>query len=434
MLTFWIIAALLGALAAAVVIIPLLRPRSSSGPSSREANLAVLRGQRRDVDADIQHGLLPAEARDAVLAELAARAEEDLVPAAPAAASPAPSRAWIAALVFGLLVPLGALGLYAWVGSPLATDSAVVAQATAGAPQRDGQFSDAQIEAMVEGLDARMKDRPNDVEGWTLLARSLAAMGKTERALSAYRHLSTLQPDNPTVLADYADMLALSQGRDLSGEPAQLVNKALQIDPRHPKALALAATARFNAGDFAASIALWERLFAVVPPGSEDAQEIRRIVDDVRARAAAAGKPQPPSRLDSSGPSAGRPPVPAAPAPAAVASGPSVSGSVRLDASIASRISPTDTVFIFARVPDGPRMPLAILRVGAGELPRAFELTDAMGMGSGPKLSGASSVVIEARVSKSGSAAPQPGDLVGTSGPVAPGARGVAVVINRVLP
>ena len=434
MLTFWIIAALLGALAAAVVIIPLLRPRSSSGPSSREANLAVLRGQRRDVDADIQHGLLPAEARDAVLAELAARAEEDLVPAAPAAASPAPSRAWIAALVFGLLVPLGALGLYAWVGSPLATDSAVVAQATAGAPQRDGQFSDAQIEAMVEGLDARMKDRPNDVEGWTLLARSLAAMGKTERALSAYRHLSTLQPDNPTILADYADMLALSKGRDLSGEPAQLVNKALQIDPRHPKALALAATARFNAGDFAASIALWERLFAVVPPGSEDAQEIRRIVDDVRARAAAAGKPQPPSRLDSSGPSAGRPPVPAAPAPAAVASGPSVSGSVRVDASIASRISPTDTVFIFARVPDGPRMPLAILRVGAGELPRAFELTDAMGMGSGPKLSGASSVVIEARVSKSGSAAPQPGDLVGTSGPVAPGARGVAVVINRVLP
>ena len=434
MLTFWIIAALLGALAAAVVIIPLLRPRSSSGPSSREANLAVLRGQRRDVDADIQHGLLPAEARDAVLAELAARAEEDLVPAAPGAATPAPSRAWIAATVFGLLIPLGALGLYAWLGSPLATDSAIVARVSEGAPQGDGQFSDAQIEAMVEGLDARMKDRPNDVEGWTLLARSLAAMGKTERALSAYRHLSTLQPDNPTVLADYADMLALSKGRDLSGEPAQLVNKALQIDPRHPKALALAATARFNAGDFAASIALWERLFAVVPPGSDDAQEIRRIVDDVRARAAAAGKPQPPSRLDSSGPSAGRPPVPAAPAPAAVASGPSVSGSVRLDASIASRISPTDTVFIFARVPDGPRMPLAILRVGAGELPRAFELTDAMGMGSGPKLSGASSVVIEARVSKSGSAAPQPGDLVGTSGPVAPGARGVAVVINRVLP
>ena len=434
MLTFWIIAALLGALAAAVVIVPLLRPRSSSGPSSREANLAVLRGQRRDVDADIQHGLLPAEARDAVLAELAARAEEDLVPAPPGAATPAPSRAWIAATVFGLLIPLGALGLYAWLGSPLATDSAIVARASERAPQGDGQFSDAQIEAMVEGLDARMKDRPNDVEGWTLLARSLAAMGKTERALSAYRHLSTLQPDNPTVLADYADMLALSKGRDLSGEPAQLVNKALQIDPRHPKALALAATARFNAGDFAASIALWERLFAVVPPGSDDAQEIRRIVDDVRARAAAAGKPQPPSRLDSSGPSAGRPPVPAAPAPAAVASGPSVSGSVRVDASIASRISPTDTVFIFARVPDGPRMPLAILRVGAGELPRAFELTDAMGMGSGPKLSGASSVVIEARVSKSGSAAPQPGDLVGTSGPVAPGARGVAVVINRVLP
>lgn len=434
MLTFWIIAALLMALAAAVVVVPLLRRRSSPGPSSREANLAVLRGQRRDVDADIRHGLLPADAREDVLAELAARAEEDLVPAVAGGEASHPSRAWIAAGVFGLLVPLGALGVYAWVGSPLATDSALVARASERAPQGDGQFSDAQIEAMVEGLDARMKQRPDDVEGWTLLARSLAAMGKADRALAAYRHLSTLQPDNPNVLADYADMLALSKGRDLSGEPAQLVNKALQIDPRHPKALALAATARFNAGDFAASIALWERLFAVVPPGSEDAQEIRRIVDDVRARAAAAGKPQAPSRLASSGSSASLPTAPVAPPPPAVASGASVSGAVRLDASLASRVTATDTLFIFARVPDGPRMPLAILRAGAGELPRAFELTDAMGMGAGPKLSGAPSVVIEARVSRSGSAAPQPGDLVGTSAPVAPGARGVAVVINRVVP
>jgi cytochrome c-type biogenesis protein CcmH len=218
------------------------------------------------------------------------------------------------------------------------------------------------------------------------------------------------------------------------------VKRALAADPRHPKALALAGTATLNAGDFAASLGYWERLYAVVPPGSEDADQVGKIIEDVRGRAAAAGKPLPPSRVVASAPAAPAavPPQPPKGAPAKAskpaAGGKTVSGTVKLAGALAGRTSPTDTLFIYARAETGSRIPLAILRGGAGELPKSFELDDSMGMTPAATLSGTPSVVIEARVSKAGGAVVQSGDLVGTSKPVAPGARGVDVVIDKVVP
>jgi cytochrome c-type biogenesis protein CcmH len=453
MLTFWIVAALLIVAALAFVLVPLLRPGARRGPTVRDANLAVLRGQRQEIESDVALGLLPREAREAALAELAVRAEEDLAPAAgtPAAADArAPGRPWGAASFFGLFIPAVAVGIYLWVGTPAVTDPKVMAAATA-------QPGDHQIEEMIVALEEKMKERPDDVNGWSLLARSYAATGKHEKALSAYAHLAKIAPQDASVLADYADALALSKGRNLAGEPTDLVMRALRIDPRHPKALALAGTAKLNAGQFAESLAYWERLHAVVPPGSEDAQQVMAIIEDVRGRAAAAGKPLPPSKLASAPPPAkglpanhppvgsasqapaASPPVGAAPAgrkasPGRATGGKTVSGTVTLAPALKGKAAPTDTLFIYARAQTGSRIPLAILRGGAGELPKAFELDDSMGMTPSATLSGTASVVIEARVSKAGGAVTQPGDLVGTSQPVAPGARGVSVVIDQVVP
>ncbi len=127
-----------------------------------------------------------------------------------------------------------------------------------------------------------MKERPDDVQGWSLLARSYAATGKPDKALAAYAHLAKIAPEDASVLADYADALAMSRGRNLSGEPFELVMRALKADPRHPKALALAGTATLNSGDFAASMGYWERLYAVVPPGSEDAAQVAGVIEEVR--------------------------------------------------------------------------------------------------------------------------------------------------------
>ncbi|MDH5265898.1 MAG: c-type cytochrome biogenesis protein CcmI, partial [Betaproteobacteria bacterium] len=280
MLTFWIVSALLIMAALAFVLVPLLRPRARSGPTVREANLAVLRGQRQEIESDVTMGLLPTDARETALAELTARAEEDL--AAPPEAPAAPSgRPWALAGFFAILVPIASVALYHWVGTPEATNPKVMAAATA-------MPGDHQIEEMVAALEQKMKERPDDVQGWTLLARSYAATGKPGKALAAYAHIARIAPQDASALADYADALALSRGRNLSGEPFELVMRALKADPRHPKALALAGTATLNGGDYAASMAYWERLHAVVPPGSEDASQVASVIEEVRDRAAAA--------------------------------------------------------------------------------------------------------------------------------------------------
>jgi len=444
MLTFWIVAALLIVAALAFVLVPLLRGRGAAGPSVRDANLAVLRGQRKDIETDVALGLLPKDAREAALAELAARADEDL---AVAAEAPAPSagKPWIAAAAFAIAAPALAVGLYLWVGVPGATEPKVMAAATA-------QPGDHQIEEMVTLLEQKMKERPDDVQGWMLLARSYAATGKMPKALEAYAHLAKIAPQDASVLADYADALALSRGRNLAGEPFELVKRALAADPRHTKALALAGTATLNSGDFAGSLAYWERLQAAVAPGSEDESEVRAIIEDVRGRAAAAGKPLPPPKPGAAAPKAlaaapapatgaqaalppSHPPVAAPAAPAkAGPPGKGISGTVTLAPALAGKTAATDTLFIYARAETGSRIPLAILRGGAGELPKAFALDDSMGMTPTAQLSTTPSVVVEARVSKAGGAVVQPGDLIGTSKPVAPGAQGVAVVIDRVVP
>jgi cytochrome c-type biogenesis protein CcmH len=449
MLTFWIVAALLVVAALAFVLVPLLRNRPPAGPSVREANLAVLRGQRQEIENDVALGVLPRDARESALAELVTRAGQDLE-STPEPGSASGKRPWGAAAFFAILIPAAAIGLYLALGNPDAMDPSA---ASASAPP----LGDKQIEAMVESLDQKVRARPDDVQGWMLLARSYAALGKTQKALDAYRHLVSIAPGDANVLADYADALALSRGKNLSGEPAQLVMQALKLDPNHPKALALAGTAMLNSGEFAASMGYWERLFTVVGAASEDATEIRNIIEDVRGRAAAAGKPLPPSKVlaaapatatpaaPATGPNAlppSHPPVGTAPAAAGAARGAppsatpgkSISGTVKLADSLKGRVAQTDTLFIYARAESGSRMPLAILRGGAGELPKAFELDDTMGMAPNVRLSTTPSVIIEARVSKAGGAVAQAGDLVGSSAPVAPGARSVAIVIDKVIP
>jgi len=401
------------------VLVPLLRMRASTAPTLKDANLAVLRAQRQEIEADVERGVLPADVRDEALAELVARADTDLAPEKAPAVS-APRRSWVAAGVAAIAIPILSFGLYLAIGMPGAADPQNVSHAVVP----EGEATDAQIVAMVESLAQKVKDRPDDVQGWSLLARSMAALKRYDESVKAYEHLASIAPRDPQVLADYADSLGMAQGRKLSGKPYDLVKAALAIDPTHRKSLALAGTAAMEAGDFAGAMAYWQRLAAAVPPGSEDEAQVRAIMEEVRMRAAAAGQ--------------ALPPVAAAPAPSPkVATAPaakSVAGSVSVAPEIAAKVSQTDTLYIFARAEDGGRIPLAIMRGTARQLPLAFMLDDTMSMSPQAKLSQAASVRIEARISKSGNATPQPGDLVGRSGSVRPGARDVKIVVNEVLP
>ncbi len=437
MLVFWILAALMIVVALAFVLVPLLRARAAAGPTEHEANLAVLRGQRAEIEADVASGVLPREAREEALAELVTRAQTDLAAQATATATRPLPRPTIAAAIVALALPAAAIALYVSLGTPGALDAALAAKGG------DPHASDQEMAAMVDALAVKVRERPDDPNGWALLARSSGALGRFRESAEAYERLAQLVPGDPDVLADYADALAMAQGQSLAGKPYELVKEALKIDPGHRKSLALAGTASLNAGDFPVSLGYWERLAAQLPPGSEDLSRTRSIIAEVRERSAAAGKPLPASPAASAPPAAmakAAPPKPEAAAPKAPAAGPVasgaqvVTGTVSVDADMAGRITGSEALYIFARAEGGPRIPLAVVRATAKELPRAFRLDDSMAMSPGMTLSSTPEIRIEARVSRSGNAQAQSGDLVGTSDVVKPGARDVKIVINRVLP
>ncbi len=412
MALFWILALLMTAIALAVVLVPLLRGRVPAGPNARDANLEVLRAQRREIDADVANGLLAPGARDEALAELVDRAGDDLAARGDEAPATA-KKSWVTAATVAVAVPAIAFGFYFALGSPAGLDARAVAPEAARPDER-------QIVAMVESLAAKVRTRPDDAQGLRLLARSLAALGRFKESADAYAHLAGLVTNNADVLADYADALGMAQGGTLAGKPFDLAKAALDIDPRHKKSLALAGTASMDARDFPAALRYWQALAAELPPGSEDETKVRSILDEVRAKSAAAGKPIAASVA-----------LARASAPAAAQS---VSGTVTIAPAAASKVGAGDTLFVFARAEGGSRMPLAILRRTAADLPLRFALDDSMAMAPTAKISGAQAVRVEARISKSGNAMPQPGDLVGTSGVVKPGARDLVIVVDRALP
>lgn len=400
MTAFWIIAALLAAGALAFVLPPLLgRGRAAPGAAVDATNIAIYRDQMRELETDLAAGTLAPEQYDAARRELETRLLDDV--GASTTGARATKRGRVAAILAGIAIPVAAIGLYLAVGNPAGL-----------APQTDGHgITREQIEGMVERLAARMKENPDDAIGWAMLGRSYSVLDRFSEAAAAYANAVKRSPPDAQLLADYADALAMAQGRSLQGEPERLIAQALKIDPGNVKALALAGTAAFDRRDFKGAIAYWQKILEIVPPNSDMADSIRDSIADAQQLAGGPVK------------------APPAPARAAAAASGTVSGTVQLAPALAARVAPGDTVFIFARAVDGPRAPLAVTRREVRELPAKFTLDDRMAMAPGMNLSAHDRVVVGARISKSGTPAPQPGDFEGLSAPVKVGDTGVNVVI-----
>jgi len=407
MAVFLLSAGLLLVVVLALLLRPLLSGRALVGVSRDAANTVLYTEQMRELEADLRSGAIGARDFESATSELKARLLADTGDAE-APRSIRGGRA--AAIAVGTAIPLLAIGIYLAIGSP---------QALAPAPAADPAhaLSSEQIERMVERLAERLKSDPGNAEGWVLLGRSYGAFGRFKESADAYARAAALRPDDAQLLADYADALGMALGRKLEGEPAKLIARALEIDPRNLKALALAGTGAYERKDYKGAAAYWERMLPLVEPDSDDARSIRANVEEARSLAqgrVAEKRPEPTQ--------------PAAPAPSAA-----LRGDVRLSPELAAKAAPGDTVFIFARAAQGPQMPLAVLRKQVRDLPVAFALDDSMAMSPAMMLSGFAEVVVGARVSKSGDVAAKPGDLQGQSTPVASNANGVTVVIDSVV-
>ena len=289
---------------------------------------------------------------------------------------------------------------------------------------------------MVGRLAARLEKEPGNAEGWVMLARTYYSMNRFPDAVRAFERAVALLPGDASLLADYADALGATQN-GLAGKPTQIIEQALKADPTHWKALALAGTAAFDRKDYAAAVAYWERMKTTVPPDAPMAKSIDASIAEARALGGLKG-PVAAAMPPASTPPRSRPPLPRAvkmpPGNGAPLAGTSVAGTVALSPSVVAKVAPNDVVFVFARPADGSRMPLAILRKQVKDLPLTFTLDDSLAMNPTTAISRFGEVIVGARVSKSGNAVPQSGDLEGFTAPVKVGSSGLTVTIDRILP
>lgn len=426
---FWSIVSAMTVVILAVLLRPLLK-RPSTASVEQEKTLSVYRQQFSELDQDRVAGLLTTEQYQAARSELERRVlqETDVTEVSTQNAG-AIMNLRIVALILGMVIPAASVVLYWTLGNPAAmTHPAVSSAASQRGGGEDAQMADS-LNVLIEQLRKKLEQSPNDPVGWGLLARSYMAMERYADAVPIFEKATKLAPDNASLLADYADALGVHQGRKLDGKPETLIQKALKLDPHNVKALMLSGTIAYNRKDFARAVKEWEDAHAYLPPDDQESS------DQLKASIAEA------KRRLGGGPSmnmlVANPPMEAAkPSKPAVQSGQSraITGKVVLGPNFAGKKSLPDTLFVFAKDVAGPPMPVSIVRASSKDLPFTFRLDDSTSPMPSRKLSDLDTVVIVARLSQSGKAMAESGDLEGMSQPIKPGTENITVVIDRERP
>ena len=421
-MTAFIAAAALGlGLALLVLLRPFLWKSNTTQTSHRQLNAAIYREQVARLEQDLAQGVLAKEDHAQALAELQRRVLEETQEEDASSTLRAPART---VAIIALVLPLAAGGLYLLIGSP--------ASLTPGAVSSSDPAAD--VEKMVASLAAKLEKEPDNLKGWAMLARSYKVMGRSIEAEKAFDKAASFIDSDAQMLANYADVAAANANGSFAGKPAMLIQKALKADPDNPMALWLAGTAALKSQDYDKALGFWEHLASMLPPASEDSQMLQGAIDEARAKGGkSSAKAAPAARAPLVAAAPAATPAPPAPAAPAAAGGPGVSGTVELDAALKSKAAPGDTVMVIARVP-GSRMPVAVLRQRAQDLPLKFTLDDSLAMSPQARISAAQEVEVEARISKTGMAKAEPGDLISAVQTVKVGSRGVALRVAQVRP
>ena len=427
---FWVIVSAMTLCVLGLLLRPLLK-RQAQMTSEQEKTLPVYRQQFSELEQDLTNGLLTDEQYQAARHELERRVLEETgsIETASTTSGGLVNLRFVA-LSLVMIIPASSGVLYWTLGNPAAMTHPAASPMAAQSGAGDERQMMEGLNTLMERLKKKLEQNPNDATGWAMLARSYMAMERYADAVPAFDKAFKLNPNDADMLADYADALAIHQGRKLEGKPETMIQKALKVDPNHVKALMLAGTVAYNRKDFALAVKDWERARANLPPGSdpEDGEQIAAAIGDAKQRMggapmmAAANAPMAQSAMP-----AEHPPVKKAGASHAI------TGKVVLGPGMAGKTLP-DTLFVFAKDVAGPPMPVSIVRASKKDLPFTFRLDDSTSPMPSRKLSDIQTVVIVARLSKSGQAMPGSGDLEGMSQPIKPGTENITVVIDRERP
>jgi cytochrome c-type biogenesis protein CcmH len=380
-----------------------------------------LLASRRDHEISVQlRALLQARDEGSVNEEEFMRRQSALH-AALLAPKPTPTRKYLG--LGAILVLVVAAGIYKWqTKPPVKPESPSIEFNSAGpldthfgtAPNEPQQSNiGGDLNVMVKRLADKMAKNPSDAEGWLLLARTYNEINQMKEASSAYAKAAALLPPNASLFADWANAYVMSNNGKWDAEAKLIVKRALEADAKNVKALSLAGTEAFSRADYKTAITYWKRMLAASEAGSMDAKLAEENLHESEALLSGKKSTTPgvnPSEQSATG----------------------VEGTVILDAKLKAQATPTDTVFIVVRAPDGSNPPLAVKRLTVSDLPAHFELDDSSAMIPSRTLSKYSEVSLIARISKSGQAAPAPGDIEAKPVTVKLGSRSVKLNLSSV--
>ncbi len=383
-LLFWLVITLLIFIALVVVILPLWRKNELPEADIDQRNIEISRQRLAELKQQLQDGVLNQGQYDEQYQELALALNDDLE--SHVATAPVVSQGrWMIGLLV-LFVPLFSLFLYFQLGE---TEALKKEQQQRQLRQQQ-QSARAQIVNMVSSLAKKLERNPNDSEGWVMLGRSYKYMKQYAQAAQAFSQAYQLRDNDVGVMLQYADALAMMKGGQLQGKPTVLIFQALQMSPENNTALWLAGMAKAETGEYSEALQYWQKLESLLPKDSKSHQELLGLIKTLKSRL---------------GETASKQNITAK----------SIEVKVNIDPALLEQVKARDTVFIYAQALNGPRMPLAIIRKQAGELPLSVELNDSMAMTPAMKLSSFGQVKVIARISKTGNAMQQTGDLMGTA-------------------
>ena len=419
-MNFWIIVALMLVVGVAVLVWVLLKKRSEMISNQKEQNVLLAKEKLAELDKEKASGALDEavymQAKEELETGLLEDIEEEEV-----VARVRPASAKAAAVLLAVLVPALSIGLYMQLGSPHLIG--VAGGATASNPhQMQGAGAAPSMEELLAQLEQKMRENPEDAEGWFMLGRVYQSMNRFADAAKAYEELRKLTDDHPQALIALADALAMTQGGRMAGRPYDLVRQALDKAPDDTTALWLAGQGATEMGDYQNAIYYFRQAEAGVAEKPEYVQELRLLIQQVKSRAKQAGITV-------------EDPGSAVPEQVAVTASAGIALRVSLSPELKTQVAPDDRLFIFAKQVGGRPMPVAAVRLAAGDLPVEVVLDDSKMLQPGSHLSDYKQLKLMARISKGSQPMASSGDLQSQDVIARPGQeQTVQLLIDQVIP
>jgi len=408
----FIVSAVVLVLVAMVFIVPTMRNKNYAfSDEYDDLNVDIAKERLKELKVQLQAGEINQltyqqmhdELESTLALDLSAQNESEVVP------QNVSKNNKFSPIVLALLIPVLAAGIYYQLGDFAAATGTRVVDTVIPAGKDRPQMT---IEEAISKLENRLKQEPNNPEGWFMLGKTYMAVKQFSKAAVAYKKVLDIdnenqRPEDPQVLLRYADAVAMTEGGSLTGTAKPIVEKVVKLMPNNPTVLWMAGTAENQQGNYAKALAFWYKLYPLVSQNAQAQAELAGLIKKAEAQLPAAElaqlKKTAPTQAATMQSSAGTTQAPGGAAEIVV--------SIELDPALKDKVKSTDTLFVFAKAMQGPPMPLAAVKKTAAALPLTVTLNDAMAMMPQMKLSSFEQVKISAVISKSGQPGTQSGDL-----------------------